>query len=176
MNPNLLTFVELPSKRQPVMVDRIPVSEDPDAGPFLITSSRSVAWVEQALRGGFLRIAVRQRSVDDLFRSLVEAVVEKGVERGWGNVLPSTKQGVLEGLAHLSFYGLVEAELLYGSDFDIGIASDLSRVPVEWLPPTWGVLVPGNREFVGTAFLLREGHVGAVVHNPSRGVVVLGGF
>lgn len=173
MNPNLLTLVEMPTKKIPVMLDRIPASEDPDAGPFLITSSKSLMWVERAFRGGFLRVAVRTLSAHDLFRSLVEAVVDEGFGRGWGNVSPSSKEGVLSGLAHLSYYGLSDPVILYGSDFDISIVSDLPRVPADWLPPTWAVMLPGDRSFVGTAFLFRDGNVGAVVHNASRGIVVL---
>ena len=177
MNPNLLALVEMPTKRVPVMLDRIPASEADGAGPFLITSSKALMWVERAFRGGFLRLGVRQTSPHDLFRGLVESVAERGSERGWGNVQPCSKEGMLEGLAHLHYYELSDPVLLYGSDFDISIAPEGRpfRVPADWLPPTWVVLIPSDREFVGTSFLFREGHVGAVIHNASRGIVVLKG-
>ena len=171
MNSNLLDLVECPSKHRPLMMDGVPVSAEPEAGPFLVTSSKSLLWVDRAFQGGFLRLAVRQTSLDALFASLVEAIIEKGVECEWGNVLPTTKEGVLEGLAYLDYYGLSDPTLLYGDDFDIGIAPDLSRVPAPWLPPTRAVLIP-TRSYVGTAYLFGDGHVGALVHNPSRGVVV----
>ncbi len=175
MNPNLLSIVEMPTKRVPVMLDRIPASEADGAGPFLITSSKSLMWVERAFRGGFLRVAVRQSNADDLFRDLVERIASEGVRREWGNVHPDSKDGVLSALAHLSYYGLSDPILLYGEDFDISVASDLPRAPADWLPPSWGVIIPSDREFVGTAFLFREGNVGAVVHNAPRGVVILKG-
>lgn len=173
MNPNLLNIVEMPTKRVPVMIDRVPASESPDAGPFLITSSKALMWVERAFRGGFLRVAVRKATPHDLFRDLVDTISTESVDREWGSVQPCTKAGVLEGLAYLSYYELVDPILLYGSDFDISLAADIPRAPADWLHPAWGVLIPSNREYVGTAFLFRDGHVGAVLHNPSRGVVVL---
>ena len=175
MNPNLLSIVEMPTKKVPVMLDRIPASEAEGAGPFLITSSKSLMWVERAFRGGFLRVAVRQSSAHDLFRILVERVASEGVLREWGNVHPCSKEGVLAALAHLSYYELSDPILLYGADFDISVASDLPRAPADWLPPSWGVVIPSDRQFVGTAFLFREGNVGAVVHNAARGVVILKG-
>lgn len=175
MNPNLLSIVEMPTKKVPVMLDRIPASEADGAGPFLITSSKTLMWVERAFRGGFLRVAVRQSDADDLFRNLVERIASEGVRREWGNVHPDSKEGVLAALAHLSYYGLSDPLLLYGADFDFSIAPDLPRAPADWLPPSWGVVLPSDRGFVGTAFIFREGNVGAVVHNASRGVVVLKG-
>ena len=172
MNSNLLTLVQYATKHTPLMMDGVPASEDPEAGPFLITSSKSLMWVGHAFRGGFLRVAVQRIKIPDLFRSIVENIAEEGVKRAWGNVLPPTKEGVLEGLAHLNYYGLPDPVLLYGSEFDVGVAPGVNHVPADWLPSTWGVLVP-DREYVGTAYLFKEGQVGAVVHNPSRGVVVI---
>jgi hypothetical protein len=173
MNPNLLVLVDCKTKHLPVMLDRVPAPEGPDAGPFLITSSTSLLWVERAFHGGFLRVAVRESVRDSLFRDIIEEISGRGVEREWGNVLPATEEGLLEGLAHLSYYDLSDPVLLYGADFDIGVAEHVARVPADWLPATWAVLIPNDRGFVGTAFTFPGGHVGAIVHNPSRGVVVL---
>jgi hypothetical protein len=174
MNSHLLSLVEYPIKNRPVMLDRVPAPENPDAGPFLVSSSKSVVWVPRAFPGGFLRVAVRNVNLDTLSREVVNAVVGAGEEHQWGNVQPATKSGVIEGMAHLHYYGLTTTCLLYGGAFDISIAPDLSRSPVGWLPPTWAVLVP-SREYVGTAYLFGEGYAGALVHNPSRGMVVLKG-
>ena len=170
MNPNLLAVVQHPADRQPILLDGVPVP--PESGPFLITSSKDLLWVERAFGEGFLRLGVRQAPLGDLFRSMVESIAVEGVEREWGNVLPATKDGVVKGLAHLHYYDLPDAVLLYGEDFDISLAPGITRAPADWLPPTWGVLVP-SREYVGTAFLFGTARVAAVVHNPSRGVVVL---
>lgn len=172
MNSNLLTVVEHPYKRRPLMLDGVPVPSD--SGPFLVTSTKATLWVERAFGEGFLRLAVRQQRMDDLFHEVVIEVAAEGVRREWGNVHPPTTDGVLEGIKHLHYYDLTDATLLYGSDFDIGIAPDMARAPADWLPPSWGVLVP-DRAYVGTVYLLGDNFLGAVVHNPSRGIVVLRG-
>ena len=174
MNPNLLSMVEYPAKQQPMMLDSVPVSDNPDAGPFLVTSSKSLLWVDKAFPGGFLRVAVRKMGAHDLFGSIVKEVAQRGAALEWGNVLPPTTEGAKAALDYLLFYELPGVTLLYGSDFDIGLSpfEEVPRVPVDWLPSDWAVLVP-DREFVGTTFLFKGGHVGALVHNPSRGVVIL---
>ena len=175
MNPHLLDRVECPSKKRPLMIDNVPASTDPDAGPFLVTSSRSLLWVERAFDAGFLRVAVREDHPDSLYRNLIEEIAIQGVAREWGNVHPSSKRGVLAAMAHLSYYDLPDPVLLYGSGFDIGVAPAVERLPVDWLPPTWGVIIPSDRSFVGTAYVFGGGHLGAVVHNPSRGVCIVRG-
>jgi len=172
MNSHLLASIEHPFQKRPLMLDGVPVP--PDAGPFLITASRKLMWVERAFGTGFLRLAVRQQKTDELYRDLVTEIAEEGVRREWGNVQPPTAEGVLEGMKHLHYYDLPDATLLYGSEFDIGIAPDMARAPADWLPPSWAVLVP-DRSYVGTVYLFGDGYLGAVVHNPSRGVVVLRG-
>ena len=175
VNAHLLDRVEYPAKKRPLMIDKVPASTDPDAGPFLITSSKSLLWVERAFDAGFLRVAVREDHLDPLYRSIIEEIAMQGVAREWGNVHPPSKDGVLAAIAHISYYGIPDPVLLYGSEFDIGMAPDLPRVPVDWLPPTWGVVIPDDRSFVGTAYVFGGGHLGAVVHNPSRGVCVVRG-
>jgi hypothetical protein len=172
MNSNLLAVVEHPYKRRPLMLDGVPVPRD--SGPFLITSTKATMWVERAFGEGFLRLAVREQRRGDLFLDLVTEVAAEGLRRGWGNVYPPTTDGVLEGIKHLHYYDLSDATLLYGSEFDIGVAPDMPRAPADWLPPSWGVLVP-DRAYVGTVYLLGDNFLGAVVHNPSRGIVVLRG-
>jgi hypothetical protein len=173
MNPNLLCVIPHGTQR-PLMLDNVPVSPDPNAGPFLITSSRSLLWVERAFESGFLRVAVRQMGAHDLYGDIIAEIAREGVAREWGNIVEPTPAGVAAGLAHIAYYGLPQPTLLYGTSFDIGLAPEMERVPVSWLPPSWGILVP-DREYVGTVYLFGEGHVGAIVHNPSRGVVVLKG-
>ena len=169
MNPNLLAVVDHPYKRRPMMLDAVPV---PNSGPFLITSTKATMWVDRAFGEGFLRLAVRQQPTGDLFRDLVIEIAAEGMRRGWGNVHPPTTDGVLEGIKHLHYYDLPDTTLLYGSEFDIGAAPDMARAPADWLPPSWGVLVP-DRAYVGTVYLLGDNFLGAVVHNPSRGIIVL---
>ena len=128
MNPNLLCVIPNPNKgKRPLLLDNVPVSSDPEAGPFLITSSRSLLWVERAFESGFLRVAVRQVGAHDLYGDLVKEIARQGEEREWGNVVEPTAAGVSAGLAHLDYYGLQSPSLLYGEDFDIGLAPEMER-------------------------------------------------
>ena len=172
MNSNLLVVIPLRHKKTPIMLDKVPAPVDPDAGPFLVSSSRSLMWVSRAFEGGFLRLAIRDTDTDTLYREVVESVAQEGLEKGWGNVLPPTKEGVLEGMNHLSYYGFSEFTLLYGEDFDISLCPNMSRSPASWLPDSWAVIVP-DREYVGVVYKFGGGKVGALVHNPSRGIVVI---
>ena len=173
MNPSLTNFVNWPARKGALMLDQIPASEDPDAGPFLITSSKDVMWVERAFPGGFLRVAVRKATPNDLFRSLIEAVAERGVELEWGNVEPPTHSGMAKAIEHLQYYGFTDLECLYGEGFSLTDVVGIPTTQVDWLPKHWGVLVPKDRSYVGTVYDLGDGVVGAVLHNASRGVVVL---
>lgn len=171
MNADFLAVVKHSVEKMPIMLDKVPAPPDPEAGPFLITSSKDLIWIDRAFKGGFVRLGIRQSSMGELFYSMVEKILEAGLERGWDNSFPSTKAGVLGALARFRYYDLPMPSLLYGSEFDIGLSPNMDRFPVDWLPPRWGVLVP-DREYVGTAFLLGDS-IGAIVHNPSRGVVIL---
>lgn len=167
MNPSLLTVVSIPSKskKPPLMMDNI-APPSWDCAPFLITSTRSLMWVD---RGDTLRLGVRNCAPAILFREVVERVVSRGLEEDWGNVA----QSAVEALDYLNFYNLPDPEILYGESFDLGGFDSISRVPVGWLPPTWGVLVPSNRDYVGTAYDFGGGNVAALVHNPSRAIVTV---
>jgi len=155
------------------MLDQVPASEDPEAGPFLITSSKNVLWVERAFPGGFLRVAVQRTAPEPLFRKIVEAIAERGVESEWGNVVPATHKGMEQAIEHLKYYGISELEFLHGKGFkpakDMGIPTSLAP----WVPDKWGVLLAKDRSYVGTVYELGGGVVGAVIHNASRGVAIL---
>ena len=174
MNPALTTFVKWPARKGAFMLDQVPAPEDPDAGPFLITSSKAVLLVERAFPGGFLRVAVRKTSPEDLFRTLIEAVAQKGMELEWGNVIKDpTHKGVTKAIEHLHYYGFEDLELLHGDKFKPTNVVGIPATLVKWLPKGWGVLVPKDRSYVGTVYDLGEGVVGAVLHNASRGVAIL---
>jgi hypothetical protein len=173
MNPALTSFVNWPAQKGALMLDQVPASEDPEAGPFLITSSKDVMWVDRAFPGGFLRVAVRQTSPEDLFRALIESVAEKGKELDWGNVSTNDHKGMSHGISHLHYYGFKELECLCGKGFKPKDVVGIPATTVDWLPDGWGVLVPKDRTYVGTVYDLGDGVVGAVIHNASRGIAIL---
>ena len=172
MNPEApFVVVELPHKTRPLMLDNVPAPSDPDAGPFLISSSRGLMWVERAFGGGFLRVAIRRVEPHDLFRSVVREVSREGNNRGWGNTFPATASGVDSAFAHVDYYELPNPMLLHGATWTEIPEGRLSR-RVEWMPEGWAIVLP-DREYVGTVFTLGDGHVGLLCHNPSRGMAIL---
>ena len=172
MNSDLLMRVKHPTDRVPLMLDKIPASSDPESGPFLITSSRSLMWVERAFKGGFLRVATRTSTVESLYSEVVRSILDEGSSREWGNVFPSTKEGVLSCLSRFHYYELPNPVLLYGEGFDIGLAPSVDRIPADWVPEGWAIMVP-DREYVGTVFEVGDNHAGIMVHNASRGVAII---
>jgi hypothetical protein len=173
MSVSLTAIVSYPSKQRPLMMDNVPASTDPDAGPFLITSSRALMWVDRAFPSGFLRVAVRETGPAPLFRAMIEAIADRGSASGWGNVAPTTIAGIKKATDHLSYYGITDIELLHGKGFAIEGAQEISTTLVPWMPDGWGALVARDRSYVGTVYDFGEGHIGGVIHNASRGVAIL---
>ena len=173
MNPSFTAFVTWPGRKGALFLDKVPAPSDPEAGPFLITSSKTVLWVERSFPGGFLRVAVRKADPNALFKDLVEAIATRGEESEWGNVVDASHRGMSKAIDHLHYYGFKDLELLHGKGFK---PTDVVAIPasyVEWMPEGWGVLLPKDRNYVGTTYDLGEGVVGVVVHNASRGVAIL---
>jgi len=173
MNSSLTSFVNWPAKKNALMLDQVPASEDPEAGPFLITASKGVLWVDRAFPGGFLRVAVQHTDPKDLFRTMIESVAARGDECEWGNVSTNDHKGMDHGIRHLHYYGFKDLECLCGKGFKPKDVVGIPAITVDWLPNDWGVLVPADRSYVGTIYDLGDGVVGGVLHNASRGVVVL---
>ena len=143
---------------------------NPELAPFLVSSTRSVVWVEQAGSQEQVRAAVRSRR--GLEADLVIAIAEMGSRAEWGNVQPLTTAGIKACVNHLNFYGLEQVECLVAPDTDLeGV--DFKSLPVRqatWLPLDAAVVVPVDRGFVGTLGTLGQHKALALVHNASRGV------
>tara|TARA_Y100000310_G_scaffold194587_1_gene194567 strand:+ start:731 stop:1240 length:510 start_codon:yes stop_codon:yes gene_type:complete len=152
--------------RTPLMVE-VPVA--PEVSPYLVTSSKSVTWVNRAHGNGCVRAAVREVGPDILFRELVEAVVLRSKEEGWGNVAPPTAEGFKTASDYLSYYGFQQVELL-GSTLKL---AGVKTKETPWVPAGWGVVIPADRDFVGTTLDFGKGRVASVIHNAARGIVVL---
>lgn len=161
---------------------------NPDTGPFLVSSSRSVMWVNS--HAGRVRAGVRKIVPGTLFNEAVQAVTKLGTEAEWGNVHPFTGAGLINAIAHLRSYDLSEIEILVNpkTGLDAGFPpvmlseereSTLLGFPLmyaEWLDLDTIVVVPHERDFVG--FLLQIDAAGtavAVVHNASRGMGICRG-
>lgn len=182
---HLLLPIQLWSK--PLPKNAVPVGlefqVDLVTAPYLVTSSTAFVWVPKAATTNTVKAAVRTNAttLGDLYRQIVEEVVEKGLELQWDNVHPNTPEGVLATVNHLRYYEFKGVELLasvetldehQGSWADVEGLAEVPVTAVTWLPKGWVVAVPSDRSFVGFVSLVGPGSLVSVVHNPSRGIAV----
>ena len=178
----------------PLMVD-IPVS--PDTAPYLVSSSTSFVWIEEPHPGDQVKAAVRTiKSPGDVFTKTILEVERRGRADEWGNVHPFTEDGVHEAIRHLEYYGIDDFELLVprerpataatrktkkhpATKRDPGYKRPLWLVPdnfgrpmrpSSWLPDGMVVVLPVDRNFVGTMGHLTSTKVIVIIHNASRGI------
>lgn len=169
---DLLEEIRFPLKgsRAPFLME-IPVS--PESAPYLVTGTRSLLWIE-APRNGVIRSGIRSGSPDPAFyRALVGEISSQGGKRGWGNSFPSTTAGMGKAVEYLRGYGFEESVLLVSPGSKIKPPSGVEKVPVSWIS-SGSVLVPKDRSYLGVLGFLGDKNWTAVVHNPSRGMAVLG--
>ena len=150
---------------------------NPETAPYLVSSTRSVLWVNHLSTQRTLRAAFRKNvTPDQLFKEVVECVTAEGVRRNWGNVHPLTREGIQACVDHLAYYDFAEVDLLAGLDVDQNLLDQFEHEfrRAAWLPATAVVVVPTDRSFLGFFGHAGEGHSIVVVHNASRGMAVAG--
>jgi hypothetical protein len=174
-----------------------------ETAPFLVTSTKSVQWTMEPLKGGVVRAAVRQETTKGaLFREAFESIAALGQEAQWGNVQPFTEEGLHAVIKHVTDYELTDLEILVpkvrkapkkeakepeGSEEAEETEEQweyrrpawldnqsLRLCPTSWLPDDSAIVVPKEREYVGFIGLVGAGIV-MVVHNASRGIGILQG-
>lgn len=190
---NLLHRLRIPGpargQKTPVMLE-FPVN--PDTAPFLVSSSKSVVWIDQAMEpspemwpadgapGDIVRVAVRvdENKLGDYFHEVVQAVAEKGLASEWGNIHDYSEDGVVAAIEHVEHYDLGTLCLLYNTgDLNLKVLAldhECLPQPSSWLPPGMAVVVPKEREFVGSIGTVGRGRKGVVVvvHNAARGMAI----
>jgi hypothetical protein len=168
-----------PKKATPLMME---FRVNPETGPFLVSSARSVFWVTH--HDSKVRAAFRPIHPPTFFAEVVEAVAQTGAEARWDNVHPLTEDGLRQAIAHVLSYDLPSPEILAHPDAPFEFRTTESAEGekrethlgcvvqrADWLPPGTVVVLPQDREFVGFV-LMSEGTGLAVVHNASRGMAV----
>lgn len=176
--PNLLEFVNFDATvkqtrrgaASPLLME---FQVNPELGPFLVSSTRSVQWVSHASKTGMIRAAVRKRH--QIEEDVVAAVISMGTEMQWGNVHPLTTEGVRSCVEHLRYYELDPLEILVASDTDlegVELPEGVQALRADWLPADALVVVPVDRGYVGTVGTIGQHKAVAVVHNASRGMAV----
>jgi hypothetical protein len=179
----ILSFDRQKSRKKavPLMME---FGVNPDTGPFLVSSTRSVMWI--APRVPRVRAAFRHLQVGTFFTEVIDAVAAMGAESRWGNVQPPTPDGLLAAIGHLRSYDLPAPEVLAHPDFSwdgpLPVTSEtdgeshrtLLGLPLEladWLDPATLVVVPQERDYVGFVMTHEERGLG-LVHNACRGIAV----
>lgn len=161
----LLQVVQLPHegvKGVPLFVE-IPVHKD--TAPYLITAHKSPLWIEAPLKGEMVRSAmirgVWQRDIFKTYHAMVMEVIRQGKERSWGNVFPNTPKGAKAAHEYLESFGLDSVETL-----------DQSKNT--WIPEGSAVMVPRDRSYLGIVGVWDADTYTVVLHNPARGMALLG--
>ena len=178
MNASLLEIVNFDSTVKqtrrgaaaPLMME---FQANPDLAPFLVSSTRSVQWVNTTSQTGTLRAAVRERQ--GIEAEVLSAIVSMGYESGWGNVHELTTEGVAKCLEHLVSYDLAPIEILVAEDTDlkgVELPEGVTVLAAPWMPQDVLAVVPIDRGFVGTLGTIGKHKAVCVVHNASRGIAV----
>jgi hypothetical protein len=155
--------------KTPLLVE-VPV--EAGLAPFLVSSVRDVMWIARTHQG-HVRSAVQTTPLSELMQRFIEAIRDRGQSDDWGNVHPLTLDGLHRGVAHLAEYGFPDVDCFAAFGALAPSAPGLSATEVAWVPSGHAVLLPRDREFVGVTLDFGNGHHTTVIHNASRGVVVL---
>lgn len=186
-NPHLLEIIKWEEDKfktsgRRLMIEGIPVS--PETHPYLVSGmARKVLWIRQPRE--HLSVAFRyMEALEDLYTYVVEAVSKEGVKNNWGNVTSFSEEGIEEGIKYLLYYGISPADILYSengpplTEKTVIVSEENPEISnhvygVSWLPPGYAVVVPENRAYLGSAIVISDVYTALVIHNASRGLVVL---
>jgi hypothetical protein len=146
------------------MFAEIPVH--PESAPYMVTSNkRGFLWIERCFNTGVVRSALLPtpwESVAEATQTVICLELRRqGLERGWGNVFPFDDQGIASAKDYLKSYGFEDTVLLSHQEFP-------------WVPDKSAVVVPRDRAYLGIVATWGDSVHTVVLHNPSRGVAILG--
>lgn len=170
----LLHLVQLPRSGiggVPLFIE-VPVHEE--TAPYLVTAHKGPLWIEHPHDRGVVRSAmVRGSWKTDLHKryfAMTLAVIQRGLERSWGNVFPSDgEKGARE---YLESFGHEDLELLtHDAKPRVG---GVLHAKNTWIPEGCAVLVPRDRSYLGSVGVWDDNTYTVILHNPSRGMAVLG--
>jgi len=172
----LLQVVQLPHvgvKGVPLFVE-IPVHAD--TAPYLVTAHKSPLWIEAPLRGEMVRSAmIRGAWQKDIFKTyyaMVMEVIRQGKERSWGNMFPNTPEGEKAAQEYLESFELTEVETL--NHIKPPRVGGVLHAKNTWIPEGSAVMVPRDRSYLGIVGVWDADTYTVVIHNPARGMAVLG--
>lgn len=164
-------MTSITSKKTPLLVE---VRVHGAGAPFLVSGTREWVWVDGA-RTDTLRAAVRKGKLPKkVFSEIVSAIALRGSAQKWANGFPFSESGLVEASAYVRSYGIEEVEILVPKGCVFTAPKGVTLSPVAWVSPNRAVAVPSDRTYLGMIGTIGNSHWTAVVHNPSRGMAVLG--
>ena len=169
---------QLPKSKMPLAIE---CEVSPETAPYLVTTSKGIAWVPTP-NESVVRAAIRTKThPDHFFKDIVETVHSTGLEMEWGNVLPLSRKGMEAAIRHVESYGFEDLEILVPTAANeqdrevIGTSSDFDypTKTCSWLPGDLAVVVPKDRGFVGFVYRVTPNDIVGVVHNVARGLAIV---
>jgi len=174
MSDVLLDVVPLEIKKQEdKLLAWLELRVDPALAPFLVSSTRSVVWIDQASKEGFVRVALR--SPNGIQGEIVATILDRAVQEDWGNVYSLSEHGLQEAAQYLQDQGANEVDLLMSPSLSDQVGTFLPDQwevkTASWLPLDTLIVVPRDRTYLGT-FGTLDGNVCAIVHHPERAIAI----
>jgi hypothetical protein len=155
------------------MMIEVPVNGG--GGPFLVSGIRQEwVWISNA-KTGILRAAVRPGPVpDDIFVRIVTEIAARGTKNLWENCYPYTDVGLSGAVEYVTSFGIKQVEALVPKDSTLSVPGGVTLSESEWIPQGRAVVIPLDRTYLGMIGVLGAEYHMVVIHNPSRGMAVLG--
>ena len=172
----MLGLVELPSfsKNNDEKSRLVELTVNPETGPFLVSSFDSLMWVRAGQRQQ-VRAAIRplpEGGVPEVFRQVIQEVVDTGVEANWGNVIQLSADGLREAVARIGEYDLGDYKIYVNPDDTFDFLAGQETVPVPGIPSQYVVVAPADPSLTGVVFVSQRRFF-VLVHNASRAIAVL---
>jgi hypothetical protein len=111
---------------------------------------------------------------EDIFVQVVKEVLRKGILHNWGNHLVFSNEGLQEAVEYVTSFGIEELEVLVPVGFTLQSPKGVTLSESPWVPSDRAVVVPVDRTYLGMLGTFGVGFYTVVLHNPSRGMAVLG--
>jgi hypothetical protein len=162
---------------KPTLMMEFALNESLESDVLVSGAKKMTVWVpQQKVREFKYRVRAAIRPVGDygqFFRTVVHEVYSAGRKYKWGNVQPMTTLGIKRMLGHVRGYGLTDVIILVaeGSPLADEMVLDVQARAASWMDPSFAVVVPQDRSYLGDILELGDHYVG-LVHNPERGIAV----
>ena len=146
---------------------------DRKSAPFMVLGVETWTWVPEAKKN-VLRSAVRKGPPQDISLSAVHAIAKMGLERKWGNRFPFTSKGLAGAIKYVRYFGIPKVEVLVPNGSPLSPPKGVTLIESRWVPDNRAVVVPEDRNLLGMLGVFGSTFHTAAIHNPSRGMAVLG--